>query len=115
MSRFSKRSLEGELLIDHSASPGLTPEQAAGFSVAVAGGEVYESAINTCAHCQAMVVINPQRTRDRGYCAKCDKYLCDECGYRLHVTLTCDSVARRLDRAYEEAERGASPLLITKL
>lgn len=114
--RFSKRSLEGEILIDHSASPGLTPEQLGGFAPAVGKGEVFESAINTCAHCQAMVVLNPDRTRERGYCSKCDKYLCDACAFRLTVTLTCDSAERRFDRALDEIERfGSSPLLLTRL
>lgn len=31
----------------------------------------------TCAHCNRVVLLNPERTRARGYCAKCDAYVCD--------------------------------------
>ncbi len=59
----SKRSHEGYLLNDQRHS----------------GGGLLESATITCSHCHRVVVLNPQRTRERGYCAKCDHYLCDGC------------------------------------
>ena len=31
----------------------------------------------TCAHCNRVVVLNPQRTRPRNWCMKCDAYVCD--------------------------------------
>ena len=64
----TKRSQEGLLIIDHSASPG---------TEAVPEGKVVEAAIVTCAHCQRQVVLNPLRTRAREYCPKCDRYVCD--------------------------------------
>ena len=63
-----RHTREGELVIDHRDSPG---------TVAVTAGELYESATIVCAHCGVTVVLNPQRTRARGYCAKCDHYVCD--------------------------------------
>lgn len=111
---FSKRSLEGEIVIDHRASPGLTRAQVGAVDApVVAGGTVYESAIYTCSHCQFAVVINPKRTRERGYCPKCDRYVCDECE-RLRVkTFECHSVARQFDEIQNAIERhGVSPLLI---
>jgi hypothetical protein len=116
--RFSKRSLEGEILIDHRASPGLGPEMAAWMGVdagLVAGGQVLEAPVIACAHCQAIVIVNPDRQRERGWCSRCDKYLCDECVGLMRVTLECRSFARRLDRVQEETERGVSPLLLTRL
>jgi hypothetical protein len=59
----SKRSREGYLLIDNRA----------------AGGGAVESPTITCSHCHRVVVLNPLRTRERGYCPKCDNYICDEC------------------------------------
>jgi hypothetical protein len=110
----SKRSHEGEILIDHRASPGLQPGQVPG--VAVPGGELYESAVYACSHCQFTVVINPQRNREREWCSKCDAYICDECGYRLKMTLACDSFQRRLEQVANEVERfGSSGLLLTRL
>lgn len=32
-----------------------------------------------CNHCNRIVVLNPERTRSRGYCPNCDMYTCDEC------------------------------------
>jgi uncharacterized paraquat-inducible protein A len=58
---FSKRSQEGWLMIDNRAS----------------GEGMVESATITCSHCQTVVVLNPLRTRERGYCRKCDHYICD--------------------------------------
>ncbi len=81
--RRSLRSTEGELLIDHRASPGLSSafiEQARAHGIViqpVAAGETYESPTIVCCHCGVEVVLNPQRTRPRGYCAKCDHYVCD--------------------------------------
>lgn len=74
---FSKRSLEGYLLVDHRAGDG---------TAAVPGGRIFERATITCSHCQAQVVLNPSRTRERGYCPKCDHYVCDLCeGIRVRT------------------------------
>lgn len=60
----SKQSHEGYLLIDNTA----------------AGEGKIEAATITCAHCQVTFLKNPMRTRARGYCAKCDAYVCDNPG-----------------------------------
>jgi hypothetical protein len=117
VARFSKRSLEGEILIDHRASPGLDPEVAAWMGVplsACAGGTVYEGAFYVCAHCQCEIVKNPERTRARGYCAKCDKYICDECEFVQGKTLACRSAQRQMDELLEVIEQhgSVSPLLL---
>jgi hypothetical protein len=73
----------GELLIDHTFSPGLTPEMvlAAGLDPrsvpAVGADKKGEFATVTCCHCNTIVILNPERTRARGYCPKCDAYCCD--------------------------------------
>ena len=118
MGRFSKRSLEGYLMIDHRNSPGLTAEDLAGFqSPVVPGGELYESATNTCGHCMAEVVLNPERTRARGYCPKCDQYLCDACEYVRVRTFECQDYDRKLDdlqRALEQSLEAPLALRIQK-
>lgn len=114
----SKRSLEGEILIDHRASPGLDALTAHAFGIEperVKGGEVFEAALITCGHCQATVVINPDRQRARAWCSKCDHYICDECAARLHLTLVCTTVARRIDAIADAVDRGTSPLLLPPL
>lgn len=72
----SKRSHEGYLLIDHTAGDGM---DSLGQRPAVPGGRKLESATITCSHCQRVVVLNPDRSRSRGYCPKCDHFICDDC------------------------------------
>jgi hypothetical protein len=38
---------------------------------------ILESALFTCPHCNRVIAKNPQRTRPRGYCAKCNRTVCD--------------------------------------
>jgi len=100
----SKKRTEGYLLIDNRNSPGVSSDliRASGKEVPiVASGQIYESATMTCAHCNTIVVLNPQRTRPRGYCFKCDKYICDNpiCGKECHP------FDKLLDVAQEQAFR----------
>lgn len=95
---------EGYLIIDHRNSPGITPEfvHASGTdAVVVPAGKVFESATMTCCHCNAIVILNPKRTRPRGYCARCDGYHCDkpECG------LDCRPFQKLLDESHSQAVR----------
>lgn len=74
---------EGEIFIDHRASPGIPPAQARqmGYDPAhVAEGRLFEAATMTCQHCQAIVIKNPGRDRERAYCMACaGAYICDLC------------------------------------
>lgn len=77
---FSKRSLEGELMIDHRASPGISHETAHQMRcLPVPGGTMMETSTITCNHCQRCVIKNPLRVRERNYCTGCDRYICDGC------------------------------------
>ena len=79
---FSKRSLEGYLLIDHRAGDGLSCDlvQKSGLdTMPLRLGSVFESATLTCSHCQRQVILRPDRSRERGYCPKCDHFVCDRC------------------------------------
>ncbi len=102
-----ERTKEGYLLIDNRNAPGPTLEQirASGFKGFVAGaGErgVFESATKTCCHCNAVVVLNPDRTRPRGYCRKCDAYVCDNPG----CSTECVPFMRKLDVGEARARQG---------
>lgn len=101
----SKRAREGYMLIDHRNSPGVNPEliRASGLDAPVVGkNELFESATLLCGHCQAVVVLNPDRSRPRNWCSVCDHYVCDNpwCN-----TGGCKSFARRLSEAYEQSMR----------
>jgi hypothetical protein len=79
----SKTSPEGELVIDHRASPGLPPQmaQAIGLPAQYLGeGRMYEAAVLYCHHCGVPQIKNLNRTRPRYSCAACGiKYVCDVC------------------------------------
>ena len=101
MSRFRK---EGHLLIDHRASPGLTPEEVhrAGLdpATAVPGGKTWETSTIKCAHCGTIVIMNPERLRTRGHCRKCDKFVCDACS-----GVECVPFEKRVDHGVEQRFR----------
>lgn len=72
----------GEVTIDHRASPGYTPEQArvSGYvGLAVGEGQVTSLPTLGCPHCGGVQLMNPHRTRPREYCKICDKRICDFC------------------------------------
>ena len=87
---FSKRSLEGYLMIDNRAS----------------GGALLEQATATCSHCHTQVIMNPQRTRERGYCRKCDHYVCDNPACRFECVPLNKVIESLQDRAFKEANNG---------
>ena len=93
---------EGYLCIDNRFGPGVSEEfiRASGKDVPiVTEGKFYESATATCSHCGIIVVLNPDRTRPRGYCRKCDKYVCDNPGCNIE----CRNFDKLLDTLQEQA------------
>ena len=83
----SRQLHEGYLMLDHRASPGLTPEEAKvlGYGESASGEKLYEAKTNHCSHCGTVVIMNPQRTRERAYCQACNKYICDNCGIAMRL------------------------------
>ena len=79
----SKLSQQGEIMIDHTNSPGITPEFMAKNGLnpadAVGAGVKWESGTKPCRHCGGLVHLHPLRMRDREWCAQCDCYICDNC------------------------------------
>lgn len=66
-----------------------------------------EVGTQTCSHCQAIVIMNPDRTRARPYCPKCDHYICDNCeAIRVASGGACRPFAQLLDQAQERLARG---------
>jgi hypothetical protein len=57
------------------------------------GGALFESGTRRCAHCQVQVIMNPLRQRERGWCMKCDDYVCD----RPECRIMCTPVQKRID------------------
>ncbi len=99
----SKRSQEGYFLIDHRYSPGLPDELAIpGGLPAGVGRGCNELSTITCSHCQYVMIQNPLRTRERGYCPKCDHYVCDRCNLSRILTGECKTFNQRIEEAHEE-------------
>ena len=108
----SKRSHEGYLLIDHTASPGTGSLAASPFvrqkrAPIVPEGKRLEAAILTCSHCQRGVILNPQRGHSREWCSGCDHYICDNCGLIRKIDGMCRSMRVLLDRLQEKAFQDA--------
>lgn len=103
----SLRAGGGYLQIDHRDSPGLTPADVAAVPGALVapGGEVLERDVKQCSHCQRGIVLHPLRIRDRGYCGKCDSYVCDACETIRVKSGDCVPFAKVLDRAHDHAEQ----------
>lgn len=105
----SLKKNEGYLMIDNRMSEGISREAAlaAGLPVEAATG-LYESATYTCNHCNGVVVMNPNRTRERAYCRGCDHRLCDACGVIRAATMQCRPIQKIIDEVLTEAEKQAS-------
>jgi len=76
-------SKEGELFVDHRASPGLPPGVARqmGYEPSQVGeGKLFEAATIMCLHCNRVIIKNPLRERERAFCMQCGgAYICDLC------------------------------------
>jgi hypothetical protein len=104
---FSKRELEGYLMIDHRESPGITEEQAAQTgAVPVGKGMFFEAPTTRCNHCPRQIILNPLRTRERVWCSKCDRYLCDECALAYRINFICNPVSKQIDDFIDNANKG---------
>lgn len=104
----SKNDHAGELLIDHTFSPGITPEWAAATGAAgpiVGAGKKFESALKHCAHCGADVLLHPQRTRERESCWICDAYICDPCALLKKLGAPHKPLRELLDEIFNRYQR----------
>lgn len=110
---FSKKDLEGYVKIDHRESPGFnTPQEAAeagrkSLLPYVGAGKLFEGATITCSHCQRVFIKNPDRVRTRGYCPKCDHFICDPCELeRVRSGGACTPFKKIIDAFREKAAKG---------
>ena len=87
---------EGYLLIDNRGLPGIdNPNEK--FE-RIGKNQLYECATITCAHCNTVVILRPDRSRPRNYCRKCDKYVCDNPA----CSVDCFSFDKLLDTMQED-------------
>ena len=105
-----RRDPDGYLLIDQTDSPGFAPAvavEAGRRSIAphVGPGKKFEAATLYCNHCERIVVKNPDRTRDRARCWKCDHFICDWCKAELIRTGVCKPFKQVIDEFYDDAAK----------
>ena len=62
----------------------------------------------TCGHCNRVVMLNPERRRDRATCKRCMKYVCDLC-----AGSDCNTIERDAERAYRDL--GGQPWLLRQM
>lgn len=112
----TKRNHEGYLLIQHdSQSPGVSDAAMVRQGLPVGSGHgAFEAPTFTCSHCQKIQIVNPLRTRERAYCAKCDHYLCDECGIVMKLHGNCRPFSKVADETLERASRGQPIEIFTR-
>ena len=62
-----------------------------------AGGKLEEYNTLTCSHCVTIYVLNPERKRRRGFCARCNHYICDRpgCAAECSAPEQCVELAQR--------------------
>jgi hypothetical protein len=80
----SKKSHDGEVFIDHRASPGIPAAHAErlGYHPSfVKEGAAISLPSYGCIHCGGSVIVNHGRTRERAWCSDCDVYICDGCDF----------------------------------
>lgn len=51
----------------------------------------------TCLHCQAVVVMNPARVRERYKCSGCNHLICDGCAAERYSGAPCKTFAQKAD------------------
>jgi len=100
----SKRSREGYMMLDHRASPGLSEFHT--WNDDLPPGSLtglFEGPTYTCSHCTRVVVMEPQRTRERSFCMGCAHNICDDCGAIYAKTLACASFKKMAESRMEAA------------
>ncbi len=110
----SKLSKDGYLMIDHRATYMPVPEDVLRQCnlPPQAGKGLFETRTYTCSHCEYIVIMNPERTRERAYCRGCDSYICDACGAKRALDFTCKTYKQIADELMQKAQKEESGLIL---
>jgi hypothetical protein len=63
----------------------------------------FEADTYTCTHCQFVVVMNPERKRERYKCGGCNHHICDGCAALKAAGGVCKTFAQKIDEAINAA------------
>lgn len=78
-------------------------------------GGLVEMETYTCTHCQAVVVMNPARVRERYKCRGCAHHICDNCAADRAAGGPCKTFSQKIDEYLAQVERqpvAGSPIII---
>ena len=62
----------------------------------------FEADTYTCSHCEAVVVMNPERKRERYKCKGCNHHICDACAASKAIGGGCRTYAQFIDELREQ-------------
>lgn len=74
-------------------------------------GRHIEADTYTCTHCQRVVVMNPDRKRERYKCRGCDHHICDDCAALRAAGGACKTFKQLADEILTQVEKG-SPIIL---
>lgn len=93
----------GYVEIDHRATPAELPPGTARH---------FEADTYTCSHCQAVVILNPERKRERYKCNGCRHHICDPCAALKTLGRPCKTFWQVADEVMEQAARPANSAIL---
>jgi len=65
----------------------------------------FEADTYTCSHCEQVVILNPNRVRERYKCKGCNHHICDECAAKRIAGGGCRTYAQFIDELREQDMR----------
>lgn len=96
-------------MLDHSQTQSIPDEVVVAAGLPPGSGRgLFEAPTYTCSHCQVIVVMNPNRQRERGYCSGCDHQICDGCWGARAQGAKCKTFKQVMDEIISEAEKQAT-------
>jgi len=57
----------------------------------------FEADTYTCTHCHRVVVMNPERKRERYKCMGCNHHICDDCAAEKAAGAPCKTMDQKFD------------------
>lgn len=79
--------------------------RAAGSELPPGTARHFEADTYTCTHCQAVVVLNPNRKRERYKCAGCNHHVCDDCAAKRVAGEPCRTYRQYVNEILERDQR----------
>lgn len=93
---------EGYMYIDNSNNEGVDDAVMIALGYTAGSGKgVYESATYTCSHCHSIVILEPKRTRERGFCRGCGQRICDACNIIRAQNFECLTMNAKIEALQE--------------